>query len=137
TDETRIVLTPTYHVFDLYQPHMDATLLPYHLENADYTFDGDVQSSVSASCSKSKDDTINITLVNIDPSNSIKLSCALDGMDAKKVTGRVISSKEITDHNTFDNPDKVIIKDFEDFKVSKGKIEVVLPSKSVVLLQVQ
>ncbi|MCK5101643.1 MAG: alpha-N-arabinofuranosidase, partial [Cyclobacteriaceae bacterium] len=137
TDETRIVLTPTYHVFDLYQPHMDATLLPYHLENADYTFDGDVQSSVSASCSTSKDDTINITLVNIDPSNSIKLSCALDGMDAKKVTGRVISSKDITDHNTFDNPDKVIIKDFEGFKVSKGKIEVVLPSKSVVLLQVQ
>ena len=136
TDDTRMILTPTYHVFDLYQPHMDATLLPYHLDNTDYKLDGDAQSSVSVSCSKSKDGTINITLVNIDPGNSIQLSCALDGMEVKKVTGRVISSENISDHNTFDNPDKVIIKDFKGIKVSKGKMDVVLPSKSVVLLQV-
>ena len=57
-------------------------------------------------------------------------------MDVKKVTGSIISSEDITDHNTFDDPDKVIIKDFKDIKVSKGKMDVVLPSKSVVLLRI-
>jgi len=30
--EETIVLTPTYHVFDLYKEHQDATLLPIELE---------------------------------------------------------------------------------------------------------
>lgn len=136
TDETRMVLTPTYHVFDLYQPHMEALLLPYHLESADYIIDGDAQPSVSASCSKSEDGTINITLVNIDPNNPIQLSCDVVGMDAKKVTGKIITAKNMNDHNTFDDPDKVVISDFKDFKIAKGKIEAVLPAKSVVLIQV-
>ena len=59
-----------------------------------------------------------------------------NGMDVKKVTGSIISSQDITDHNTFENPDKVIIKDFKDIKVSKGKMDVILPSKSVVLLRI-
>ena len=136
TDETRMILTPTYHVYDLYQPHMEALLLPYHLENPDYKFEGDAQSSVSASCSRSADGTINITLVNIDPNNSIQLNCEFNGKEAKKVDERVISSENINDHNTFDDPDKVVIEDFKDFQVTKGKIEAVLPSKSVVLLQI-
>ena len=115
---------------------MDALLLPNHLENVEYTFGSDTQPSVSASSSMSKDGTINITIVNIDPGNSFQLSCALDGMDVKKVTGTIISSEDITDHNTFENPDKVIIKDFKDIKVSKGKMDVILPSKSVVLLRI-
>ena len=136
TDETRMVLTPTYHVYDLYQPHMEALLLPYHLKSPDYKFESDAQFSISASCSRSDDGIINITLVNIDPNNSTQLKCVLDGKEAKKVTGRVISSKDLNDHNSFDNPYKVVIKNFDDFKVTQGKIEAVLPSKSVVLIQV-
>ena len=136
TDETRMILTPTYHVYDLYQPHMEAKLLPFHLESSDYEFEEDAQPSVSVSCSKSEDGTVNITLVNIDPNNSIQLDCDLSGKEVKKVNGRVISSPKINDHNTFDDPNKVIIKDFDGLKVSEGKIEAILPSKSVVLLQV-
>lgn len=137
TDKTRMVLTPTYHVFDLYQPHMESLLLPYHLESSDYKIDGDAQPSVSVSCSRSDDGTINITLVNIDPNNSLQLNCNVVGAEAKKATGSVITAKNINDHNTFDDPDKVVIRDFKDFKISKGKIEAVLPAKSVVLLQVK
>lgn len=137
TDKTRMVLTPTYHVYDLYQPHMEALLLPYHLESPDYKIEDDAQPSVSASCSKSDDGTINITLVNIDPNNSLQLDCDVVGNEIKKVTGRVITAKNINDHNTFDDPDKVVIREFKDFKITKGKIEAVLPAKSVVLLQVK
>ena len=136
TNENSLVLTPTYHVFDLYQPHMDATLIPYHLESPDYVVDGDIQTSISVSCSKSQNGTVNVTLVNIDPKNSMELSCDLSGMDAKNVAGKVITSQKITDHNTFDQPNQVEIKEFKDAKISKGKVTAILPAKSVVLLQI-
>jgi alpha-N-arabinofuranosidase len=60
----------------------------------------------------------------------------INGGEAKKVTGKVITSNNITDHNTFDNPDNVSVKEFTDIKISKGKIDAMLPSKSVVLIQV-
>ncbi len=137
TDDTRMILTPTYHVFDLYQPHKEAKSLPYHLQSPEYSMEGDHLSSVSVSCSKSEDGTINITLVNIDPKNAIQLSCALDGGEVNKVTGKVITSSNIADHNTFEEPNKVGIKEFTNLKVTKGKIEATLPSKSVVLLQIK
>lgn len=137
TNDEGLVLTPTYHVFDLYQPHMDATLLPHFLTSPNYEFDGETQTSLSVSCSKDTDGNVNITIVNIDPHNAVDLQCQLPGMDASNVTGRVITANKINDHNTFEAPDKVVISEFSAFKAKKGKIEASLPSKSVVLLQVR
>jgi len=137
TDDKGLILTPTYHVFDMYQPHMEALALPYYIESPEYKMGDEAQKAVSVSCSKSPDGTVNITLVNIDPKNEIALACVLDGLDAKSVSGQVITSQNITDHNTFDDPDKVTLKDFKNAKISKGKIEAVLPAKSVVLLRVK
>jgi len=136
TNENSLVLTPTYHVFDMYQPHMEATLLPNFLSSPDYEYDGDAQISLSASCSKSKDGTINITLVNVDPNNSIELSCLLNGIDAKSVVGKIITSDNINDYNNFEVPDMIKIEDFKNVKFSNEGLIANLPSKSVVLLQV-
>lgn len=136
TDETKLILTPTYHVFDLYQPHMDATLLPNFLRGPKYTHDGQEMDALSVSCSKGENGIINITIVNIDPANAIDLDCDLPGIDAKSVSGKIVSAAKINDHNTFEQPDKITIADYKSAKVSKGKISASIPAKSVVLLQV-
>ena len=137
TDETNMILTPTYHTFDLFKPHKDATLLPFFLEGPDYYFDGDAQTALSVSCSKSQNGAVNVTIVNLDPNNSIELNCELAGMEANSVSGKVITSKSINDHNTFENPDNIRINDFTDVKVKKSILTASLPPKSVVLLQVR
>jgi alpha-N-arabinofuranosidase len=137
TNETSLVLTPTYHVFDLYKVHMDALMLPHHLSSPEYELDGEKLQSISVSSSKSDNGVVNITLVNIDPANSIETDCDLTGMDVKKVTAKIITSSKINDHNTFEQPDEVRITDFKDVKISKGKIIANIPAKSVVLLQVE
>ena len=38
TDKEKMLLTPTYHVFEMYTVHHDATLLPTELKCADYQF---------------------------------------------------------------------------------------------------
>ncbi|MDZ7608375.1 MAG: alpha-L-arabinofuranosidase C-terminal domain-containing protein [Cyclobacteriaceae bacterium] len=136
TDETRMILTPTYHVLDLYQPHMDATLLPNNLHSPLYSFSGENMEAISVSCSSDKNDKMYITLVNMDPNNEIKITCSTEGKEAKKVSGKFITSSKISENDSFDAANVVSVKEFSGAKISKGLIEAVLPSKSVVLLQV-
>ena len=45
--------------------------------------------------------------------------------------------KEIDSHNTFKNPEEVVLQDFEGFKVIKGVISLELPAHSVIMLEIQ
>ncbi|NLI61285.1 MAG: alpha-N-arabinofuranosidase, partial [Clostridiales bacterium] len=61
----------------------------------------------------------------------------LRGIMAKQVSGRVLTSEDIRDHNTFDEPEKVQPSAFEDFKLSEKGLSVNLPAKSVVVLAIK
>src|SRR5664280_42314 len=37
TDKEKMILTPTYYVFEMYKVHQDATYLPVDIQTADYT----------------------------------------------------------------------------------------------------
>ena len=67
TDKDRMLLTPTYHVFDLYQGHQGATLLPTQVEAPDYTSSGVKVPSLSVSASRAADGEVTLSVVNLDP----------------------------------------------------------------------
>ena len=134
TDENKMILTPTYHVMKMYNVHQDATLLPIMFENVDYTNGDEKLPALSISASKSDDGKVHISLVNIDLEKSHKISLNIRGMDIKDFNGSILSSGSVQDHNTFDNPDRVAPKDFDDFKMSKGIITVEIPPYSVIVL---
>ena len=50
TDEEKMLLTPTYWVFEMYKVHQDATRLPVKLESPDYEFDGKKIPALSRRC---------------------------------------------------------------------------------------
>src|SRR5690606_28606362 len=45
----QMILTPTYHVFEFYKVHHDATLLPMTFDGGEYEFEGRTIQAVSAS----------------------------------------------------------------------------------------
>ncbi|MDD2436457.1 MAG: alpha-N-arabinofuranosidase [Massilibacteroides sp.] len=137
TQEDKMVLTPTYWVYYLYKVHQEATMIPLHFTGNTIEHRGIKMNAISASASKSADGKIHITLVNIDPDNSQSLKTVLNGIKAKKITGKLLSSAKINDHNTFDAPETVKLKDFKDAKIVDGNLSVNLPSKSVVLLEIE
>jgi alpha-N-arabinofuranosidase len=137
TKEDKIVLTPTYHVFEMYKVHHDATLLPVDLECNDYQFGNERIPSLNVSASKDDLGGIHISICNLDPKNSSGLVCQLQGAEAKKVSGRVLTAGVITAHNTFDKPEVVTPRTFDDFKAKGDTLEVTLPSKSVVVLEIK
>jgi len=132
-----MILTPTYHVFEMYKVHHDATLLPIELQCRDYQFGGEQIPALNVSASKDKSGRIHITLCNLDPKNSAQLVCELQGTGAKKISGRVLTADAMTAHNTFDKPEVVRPAAFDNFELKGNILTVTLPSKSVVLLGIE
>ena len=132
-----MVLTPTYHVFNLYKDFQEATYLPLDLQCRNATAsNGNNVPTVSASAAKTQAGDIVVALANVLLDKSQTISINLDGVKAKNVSGKVLTSKKISDYNDFDNPTVVQPKEFKDAKVKSGKLEVTLPAMSVVVLKV-
>jgi len=137
TKDEKIILTPTYHVFEMYKVHHDATLLPIELQCNDYLFGNERIPALNGAASRDKSGKIHISLCNLDPKSSSEIICEFGGTKVKNVSGRVLTADVMTAHNTFDNPQAVIPTAFNDFKLSESVLRVTLPSKSVVVLEVE
>jgi alpha-N-arabinofuranosidase len=137
TQDEKMILTPTYHVFDLYKVHQDATYLNSSLKTEDYVYKDQKLPALSVSASRSDDGTINISIVNINPDKDIDLQCEIRGTDVKNVTGRILTASTLNAHNTFDQPDNVKLADFTKMKLKNNLVDLQVPSKSVLVLRLK
>jgi alpha-N-arabinofuranosidase len=126
----------------MYKGFQEATYLPMDIRVDSIKVRGDKRSPerqvpvLSTSAAKQKDGSIIISLANIDLDKAQDIEIALNGTDAKAVSGRILTCKSITDYNTFEQPNNVAPKDFKDAKLKKGVLKVKVPAKSVVVLNV-
>ena len=89
-----MLLTPTYHVFDLYQGHQGATLLPTQVDAPDYSSRGVKVPSLSVSASRAPDGDVTLSVVNLDPASQRKdLEIDIDGGGIRTASGRVITAE--------------------------------------------
>ncbi len=136
TKEKEMVLTPTYYVFKLYKVHQDGTMLPIEVKCNQYTLEGKSLDAVNASASL-KNGIVSITLCNLDPNNTQQISFEIAGLTPSKVSGKVVTASKINAYNDFGKKAEVMEADYKNVKISNGKVDAVLPSKSVVLIQLQ
>jgi alpha-L-arabinofuranosidase len=136
TDNEKMTVTPSYWVFEMYTVHHDAKLLPSDLQSADYDFNGRKIPAVSVSASRDRAGKIHVTLCNLNPNQPANVSCELQGANARKISGRVLTAPQMNAHNTFDHPDNVKPAEFDAFRVTNNGFDATLPSKSVVVLEV-
>jgi alpha-N-arabinofuranosidase len=138
TKEDKMVLTPTYHVFRMYNVHQDATFLPLDLKcEREIVRDDRIVPMVSATASRNADGVIHISLSNVHLTDSQEIDINLDNFKVKSVTGEILTAKNIADYNSFENPNAVAPKAFNGAKVNKGTLKVTLPAKSIVVLTVK
>jgi len=137
TDGEKMVLTPTYHVLEMYKVHQDATLLPLDLQSDDYTFGEQSIPALSASASRDQAGRIHLSLCNLDPTQAADVACELRGVQVSHVAGRVLTADAMTAHNTFDQADNVHPVPFEDARLDGGTLRAQLPPKSVVVFELR
>ncbi|HTV23902.1 MAG TPA: alpha-N-arabinofuranosidase [Polyangiaceae bacterium] len=136
TDQAKMVLTPTYHVFEMYAVHQDATLLPLEIKAPRYGAGADALPSLHGSASRDARGVLHVSLVNLDPKRSAEVTLALKGRSAKSISGRVLTAATINALNDFQSGSVVVPKPLEG-KVTSGGVSVSLPSKSVSVLSIE
>ncbi len=134
TDKEKMILTPTYHVMEMYNVHQDAKLLPLSIKTNDYVLGSEKLPAVSVTASLDKSGITHLSLVNIDAKISQTISVEFSGAVYKTVSGRILTSTKLQDFNSFENPDKIKPVDFNGAKVKGSTVTVIIPPFSVVVL---
>lgn len=134
TDKEKMILTPTYHVFEMYKVHQNGTLIPVEVIAPEYKLGEGSIPSLHASASRDRSGRLHISIVNLDPNRSAQVSMRITGATAGNITGRVLTAPAMNTTNTFDKPDAVRPVQFTGLKIEGDRILLNLPSKSVVVL---
>ncbi|MBO9661223.1 MAG: alpha-N-arabinofuranosidase, partial [Chitinophagaceae bacterium] len=137
TQKEKMILTPTYHVFDLFKVHQDAKLLPVSFSSPDYTSGTKKLPALNISASKDSTGKVHLTLVNIDPKNKLTISTSLLGVKFNTVTGQVLTAAKLTDVNSFDEPNKIKNVIFNGAKKQGDLLVVEMPAQSIVMLELK
>jgi alpha-L-arabinofuranosidase len=137
TDGPKMVLTPTYHVFDMYRPFQDGTALPLDLPPTWYSREEWTAPAVTGSAVRGKDGAVHVALVNIDPARAHHLDIALAGVVARQVAGRILTAARVQDVNDFDAPARVVPAAFTGAMLHDGRLSLDLPPRALVVLELR
>lgn len=142
TQGDKMVLTPTYCVFKMYNVHQDATYLPIDVKCEVAKLEGERNKNrelpmLSATASKNAQGVIHISLSNVDAKERQVVTIDLANVQGKQVAGEILTAAKLTDHNSFDQPDQVKAVPFSGAKLKKNVLTVDLPAKSIVTLEIK
>ena len=132
TDGPRMVLTPTYHLFDMYRPFQGATPYPATVDGPRYRFEGNDLPMVDVSAARGADGRLYLALVNLDPHRAAHVATALTG----SATGQILTGPAMDTHNSFDAPDRIHPIPYSGSNAG-GRLTFDLPARSVAVVAVQ
>ena len=138
TEGDKMIKTPTYHVMHMYRHHQGAKLLESSVTGIDEIGTDEWKvPKVTESVSKDKDGIITITLNNLSIESAEEVEVQLANGVYKVVEARIVTNSDMHAHNTFEAPEEVTEKDFNDYEVKGENISVKLPVNSVVEMRLQ
>jgi len=136
TDQEKMVLTPTYHVFKMYVPFQDATFVPLTLDAGTYAHGEISLPRVDAIASKDKSGKLWLAITNVDPNLPAEIQLSVTGMNAKSAKGESLTAPKVDSVNTLAAPNTVTPKPFL-ARVQGGKLVLHLEPKSVTVVSVE
>ena len=133
TEGEKMIKTPTYHVMHMYRHHQGADLLESALTGVETIGVNEWKvPKITESVSMDADGVITITMNNLSIESSEEVEVSLLEKVYKVVEAKVVTEADMHSHNTFENPEVVVEKDFADYKVTEGGLVVTMPKNSVV-----
>ena len=91
TNREKMLLTPSYHIFDLYQVHQNATLILLKLDSPDYVLGNEKTFALNTLASRDKAGVVYLSLVNLKPTQTLSLETSLPGSSWEAITGRILT----------------------------------------------
>ena len=137
TEGDKMVLTPTYHVFTMFNVHQDAELLATYASVARLSTEQGELPQVSVSASRAADGRIHVSICNLDPREGADVRLELRGWTdaAVRASGTTLTSDRIDGHNTFEQPDRVAPAPFAAYTVEGHTLAANVAPMSVTVLE--
>lgn len=137
TDREKMILTPTYHAFDMYRPFKGARFIPVETGAVpEYSLDEISVPAVSVSAARNEAGELVLALVNLDPANSREIAAGLGGFAAREAVGRTLTAAAMDSHNTFEQPENVRPEEI-DVLLESGTVSLELPPRSVSVITIR
>ena len=137
TEGEKMILTPTYHVFNMYKYHQEATLLESYIENEMIGVEEENKvPNLHESVSIDKDGRVIITVNNLSITDSYDIEGIIVDKEIKAVSATILTN-EMGAYNTFAEPDKVKPEEFNDYKVTDKGLNFTIPACSVLSIIVE
>ncbi|WP_207393552.1 alpha-L-arabinofuranosidase C-terminal domain-containing protein [Duganella aceris] len=130
-----MVLTPTYHVFRMYLPFQDATLVPASFSAGTYRHGKHAMPRVDAMAARDASGKLWVALTNIDYNLPLEIALAVKGGAVSEVSGQVLSAPRADSVNTFAAPD-VVTPAALDVKLVRGKPVLTLAPRPLAVIAV-
>ena len=131
TDGADMILTPTYHVFDMYKYHQDADLLDSTLETEAVGLEEEnMVPNLSESVSIDADGVMHITMTNLDLEHAYPIETTILGKKVESIKAQIVT-QEMHAKNTFEDPENVTVQSFEGVEKVHAGIKFTIPACSV------
>jgi len=136
-DSGALVLTPSYHVFEMNKGHQDAAHLPLRLRStvpvraaSSRGTAPDAEVSLFSGSASVRDDRVLVSLSNLDDSSPMTVRLDLRGAPVGEPTARLLTADTLQAHNTTRRGDAVAPHAYDGARVDGGVLVVDLPAHS-------
>ena len=137
TEGDRMILTPTYYVFNMYKNHQEATLVESYIDTKNIGVEEENQiPNLHESVSVDAEGKINITLNNLSVSDDYDIQGIFVDRDVKSVKAMILTN-EMGAYNNFDAPEVVKSVEFTEFKITDKGIDFKIPKCSILHFVIQ
>ena len=137
TEDERMLLTPTYHVFHMYRGHQGAELVESSLSGEGTVGVEDCEvPALQESVSVREDGTVLVTLANLSVRDACPVELMLTEKRPETVRAAILTGK-MQAHNTFEEPERVKEEVFEDVALTERGVSFTIPACSVVSLEIR
>ncbi|HZL34264.1 MAG TPA: alpha-L-arabinofuranosidase C-terminal domain-containing protein [Tepidisphaeraceae bacterium] len=114
TEGDRMILTPTYHVFDMYQPHREGRGVRAEFTVPAIAFAvGEEKRQIAGLCGSASIKGKALTLTVVNPHATLPMDANVelrDGARVMELSGSLLTHDDLAAHNTFDAPDAISVQ---------------------------
>ena len=137
TEGEQMLLTPTYHVFDLYSSHQDAMLADSFIQSEEEGEGAYRIPTLQESASVAEDGTLTVTLANLSLKKDYEIDAVLLGAPSGQIEATLLGG-EMDACNTFEQPQQVQPEDFSNqVRPTASGAAFTIPAHSIVKLSIR
>lgn len=126
TKDEKIVLTPTYYVFDMYKFHQDAKLITAYSNNGD---------DISYTISKKESEYI-VSICNSSLNTDQFIEVQFDNVLYQPNFSKVLIGVNMNDHNTFNDPNNITEQEYKDYSITDKTIIINCKRMSIITIKI-